>query len=1091
MLHLRRAVALLALASLAPALDGATAPASTERPPEQAELPTAGGGRPPAEKAPAEPTPEEQAKGPLRGLEYRLVGPAIGGRVARVTGVPGDPSTWFAATAAGGVWRSTNGGGNWEPVFDGQTVSSTGSVAVAPSDSNVVWVGSGEANIRGNVGKGNGVYRSTDRGTTWTHVLDAPGQIGALAVDPRDADVAYAALLGSPFGPGAERGVYRTRDGGRSWKKVLYVDEKSGACDVTLDPQNPRTVFAGTWQTRRYPWTMESGGPGSGLWVSRDGGDTWKRLEGGGLPAGIWGKVGVRVAPSDPQRVYALIEAQEGGLFRSDDGGESWKLVNPSRGLRQRAWYYTTLTVDPQRADVVWFPEVSMLKTGDAGASVRPAKGGGWDYHDVWIDPIETRRMIVGSDAGVSLSSDGGKTWRRVPLPIAQLYHVSTDNRVPYRVLAAAQDWGTVSGPSNSLHGDGIMLSDWHGVGGGEAGHVVADPSDPAIVYAGEYLGIITRYDERTGIAAQVGINPDNSSGLGVGAERYRFQWTAPILVSPHDSKVVYHAGNVLFRTRDGGLHWEAISPDLTRNDPDKQKWSGGPITGDNTGVEYYDTIFALAESPLTAGVLWAGSDDGLVHVSRDGGKSWKKVTPPGMPQWATVGCIEASRWDAGTAYVAADAHRLDDDRPYLWRTTDYGATWKPLTRGLDAATYLHAVREDSARRDLLFLGTERGVMFSRDGGGGWEPLKLNLPTVAVSDLAVKNDDLVVSTIGRSIWILDDLGPVRQWSSAVADSDLHLFPPRPTVAWSIASAPFGDDAGAASNPPAGARLTYWLKTEPKDPVKLEVLGAGGTVVRTLSSELEESPIGPDHPDRSPGQEPSADLTAKAGLQRVSWDLTIEGSPYIPKAMVDTGDPHVGAAALPGDYTLRLTAGGKTVTQPLRVEPDPRLATSRADQQAVLDFQLALRDRMREIARQVEQIRAVREQLGERHAQLVNRTDAAELVTAGKELIAKLDAVEEELHNPHAEVTYDILGGRDGNGVKLHSRYAWLNEAARSHPGPPTQGMLDVKAELDGELGVQRQKLEALLRDDLGALQSRAETLGLGYVVMPQSPSPGQ
>ncbi len=1079
-----RAAALLTLALLAPLPAFGAATGTATRPATGASPAAAPAGHPTSEPL----SPEEQAKGPLRGLEYRLVGPAIGGRVARVTGVPGDPSTWFAATAAGGVWRSTNGGTDWEPVFDGQPVSSIGSIAVAPSDSNVVWVGAGEANIRGNVGKGNGIYRSTDGGKTWSHVLVLDGQVGALAVDPRDADVAYAAILGSPFGPGPDRGVYRTRDGGRSWKKVLYVDERSGASDVALDPHNPRTLFAGFWQARRYPWALESGGPGSGLWVSHDGGDSWKRLQEHGLPDGIWGKVGVRVAASDPQRVYALIEAEEGGLFRSDDGGESWDLVNGSRGLRQRAWYYTCLTVDPTRADVVWFPQVSMLETIDGGATVRSVKGGGWDYHDVWIDPTEPRRMIVGSDAGVSLSTDGGATWHRPPMSIAQLYHVSADNRVPFHVMSAAQDWGTVSGPSNSLHSGGILLSDWHGVGGGEAGHVVAEPDDPDVVYAGEYLGIITRFDERTGTAAQVGIYPDNGSGHGVGDQRYRFQWTAPIVTSPHDPKVVYHAANVLFRSRDGGQNWQAISPDLTRNDPDKQKWAGGPITGDNTGVEFYDTIFAVAESPLTAGLLWAGSDDGLVHVSRDDGAHWQKVTPPGMPQWATVGTIEASRWDAGTAYVTADAHRLDDSHPYLWVTTDYGASWKSLTHGLDPGVWLHALREDSVQRGLLYLATDRGVMLSRDGGASWQSLELNLPTVAVSDLVVKGDDLVVSTIGRSLWILDDLGPVRQWSAALADEPLHLFPPGPAIAWRYASAPFGGDAGAGSNPPAGASFTYWLESAPKGPLELQVLDGKGTVVRTLSSELETAPIGPDHPDWDPTAKPTADLDAEPGLHRATWDLAWDGAPYIPHAMVDTGDPHAGPAAMPGDYTLRLTADGQTASQPLRVLPDPRVTTPRVDQQAELDFELALRDRMTEIAGMVARIRAVRQQLEARDTQLGDRADAADLVAAGKELAGKLTTVEEAMHNPHAEVTYDILAGRHG-GTKLHSRYAWLNEAARSHEGPPTQGMLAVRADLDRLLAAQRQALDGLLRDDLAKVQTLAGARGVGYVVVPSSPTP--
>jgi photosystem II stability/assembly factor-like uncharacterized protein len=494
------------------------------------------------------------------GLEYRLIGPSVGGRVSRVAGVPGDELTYYAATAAGGVWKSVNGGGTWESIFDDQPISSIGSIEVAPSDPNVVWVGSGEANIRGNVAEGNGIYRSTDAGETWEHVWTAEGQIGTIAVHPKDPDVAFAAVLGSPFGPGPERGVLRTTDGGKTWQKVLYKDQDTGASDVCFHPSNPRILYAGLWQTRRFPWGMTSGGPGSGLYVSRDGGDTWKQLEGKGLPEGIWGRVGVRVAASEPKRVYALIEAEKGGLFRSDNGGKKWTRVSASRGIQQRAWYYSTLTVDPTNADVVWFPQVSMLKTEDGGKTIHSAKGGGWDYHDVWIDPNNTKRIIIGSDGGVSLSRDGGETWARAAMPLSQFYHLTVDTSTPYRVLASLQDFGTASGPSNSLHGGGILASDWFRVGGGEAGHVVADPSDPNIVWAGEYLGIITRYDRRTGQAPHVGIYPDNGSGHGAVDLRYRFQWTAPIVISPHDPKVVYHAANVRRRSELAG--------DQPRSDP-------------------------------------------------------------------------------------------------------------------------------------------------------------------------------------------------------------------------------------------------------------------------------------------------------------------------------------------------------------------------------------------------------------------------------------------------------------------------------------------------------------------------------------------
>jgi len=1020
---------------------------------------------------------------PLQGLEYRLIGPSAGGRVARVTGVAGDPLTWYAATAAGGVWKSIDGGVEWESVFDDQPVSSIGSIAVASSDPNVVWVGSGEANIRGNVGEGNGIYRSTDAGASWKHVWTAEGQIGTIIVHPTDPDTAFAAVLGSPFGPGPDRGIFRTTDGGATWDKVLFKDVDTGASDVCFDPSNPRILYAGFWQTRRQPWGMTSGGPGSGLYVSRDSGDSWKRLEGNGLPEGIWGKVGVRAAISEPGRIYALIEAEAGGLFRSDDSGETWELVNPSRGLRQRAWYYTTLTVDPADADTVWFPQVSMLKTIDGGSSVRAVKGGGWDYHDIWIDPTNTERMIVGSDAGVSLSRDGGETWVHPPIPIGQFYHLSVDTRTPYRVLGSLQDFGTASGPSNSLHNGGILLSDWHPVGGGEAGHVVADASDPDIVWAGEYLGFISRYDGRTGQAPHVGIFPDDGDGHGAGDLRLRFQWTAPILVSPHDPGVVYHAGNQLFRTDDGGQHWQAISPDLTRNDPAKQQWSGGPITGDNTGVEFYDTIFAIAESPIEKGLIWAGSDDGLVHVTRDGGTTWNNVTPSGFPEWATVSAIEASRWDADTAYVVVDAHRLDDETPYLFKTGDLGRTWTRLTTGLDPEIYLHVVREDSHRRGMLYLGTERGVMVSRDDGASWQSLRLNMPTVSVVDLAVAGDDLVVGSLGRSAWILDDLTPVREMSPEIAAAPAHLFAVLPTIQWHYASAPYGSHDGACDNPPAGAIITYSLAAKPEGEVSLEILDGSGKLVRRLSSVLKPQFDPPGHPDANPESEPEPELEVKPGTHRASWDLTWAPPRWPPGARSDNGQVKSGPLALPGNYTVKLTVGGDSLMQTVRVEADPRTTASAPDREAQLTFSLELRERLNRIVDMVETIRSVRDQVKNRDTLLAPDPHAVPLIEIGKRLISGLDTVEEAIHSPQSEVDYDILAGRQG-GAKLYSRFAWLLMGAEAHNGPPTQGMLEVSAGLAGELAVQEAALEELLSGELVTLNTQAHELGVPFVMVP-------
>jgi len=1023
-------------------------------------------------------------KGPFEGLEYRSIGPAAGGRVARVTGVPGDPLTYWAATAAGGVWKSTNGGDAWQPVFDDQPVSSIGSIAVAPSDPNVVYVGSGEGNIRGNVGEGNGIYRSRDAGKTWTHVWESEGQIGALIVHPSEPDVAFAAVLGSPFGPGENRGVFRTLDGGDTWTKVLYVDENTGASDVCFTPSNPRILFAGTWQTRRTPWSLTSGGPGGGLWTSRDAGSTWMRLQGKGLPDGPWGKVGCGVARTDGNRVYALIEADEGGLFRSDDGGESWTRVQASRGVRQRAWYYSTLTVDPTRADVVWFPQVSMLKTVDGGRTLAPVKGGGWDYHDVWIDPADARRMIVGSDAGVSISRDGGITWVRPAIPISQLYHVSVDSRVPYRVLASLQDQGTASGPSRTLHGGGILLSDWVPVGGGEAGHVVADPSDPDIVWAGEYLGFISRWDGRTRRVSHVGSYPENGSGHGSGDLEVRFQWTAPIVISSHDPSVVYHAGNRLFRTTDGGQTWSAISPDLTRNDASKQRWSGGPIAGDNTGVEFYGTIFAMAESPVTPGVLWTGSDDGLVHVSRDGGATWTNVTPREFPEWATVAGIEPSRLDAGAAYLVADRHRLDDESPYLWKTADYGRTWKRLGRDLDPEVYLKVVRQDPVVPGLLYLGTERGVAVSHDDGASWQSLRLNLPTVAVPDLAVTEHDLVVGTLGRSIWILDDLGPIRAGLPAREGTTAALIAPPPTIAWFVPgrwAGPYGSDAGAGENPPRGAAFRYWLEQEPAGEIRVEIVDGGGTVIRTLSSEPEPRYVAADHPDADPDEKHEPELTRKAGWNRAAWDLQYEKSRWIPGHVSESG-PVDGPVALPGTYTLRLLVGDTAIERPIEVVPDPREAIPPEASRAQFEFVLALRDDVNRVVDRIETIRSVRDQLERGAARLSAGNAHPDLVATAAAIVARLDPIERTLHSPDAEVGYDILAGRDG-GAKLLSRYGWLAGGAHGHAGPPTQGQREVAATLRRVLEEQEAALAAVL-DEVRALDDRAAQAGIPFVSVP-------
>ena len=1019
------------------------------------------------------------ASGEFDLLKFRSIGPAIGGRVSRVAGVPGDPLTFYAATAQSGVWKSVDGGHVWKPIFDDQPLLSTGSVAVAPSDPNVIYVGTGEANIRGNVQPGNGIYRSIDAGRTWSHVFDQQGQIGQIIVHPSDPDVAFAAVLGHAFGPNPERGVYRTQDGGRNWARVLFADADTGASDVAFDPSNPRILFAGLWQARRFPWGMTSGGAGSGLYRSSDSGETWTRLTGKGLPDGIWGKVGVAVARTNGNRVYALIESEAGGLFRSDDGGSSWRRANAHRALLQRAWYYSTLTIDPVNPDVVWFPQVALLRTIDGGRTIHSVgEIHHGDVHDLWIDPQAPQRVIIGNDGGVDLSLDGGSKWFAPALPWSQFYNIDVDDRVPYHVGGTVQDEGTATAPSDTLRSEGIVLGDWTTAGGGEAGDFVWDRAVPGIAYAGEYGGILTRWEEKTGSERNISYYPTNPSGHGAEDLRVRFQWTAPLLASRREPGVLYHGSNVLLRTSDGGQTWTQVSPDLTRNDKEKQKWSGGPITGDNTGVEIYDTIFSLAESSLAARELWAGTDDGLVHVTRDGGASWTNVTPKGMPEWATVESIALSHTAPGSAWIAVDAHRLDDLRPYLFRTRDGGATWDLAIQGLPDDTYVLAVREDPEVPNLLYAGTRSGIFLSRDGGDRWERLKLNLPPVAVTDLEVKDGDLVVATSGRSLWILDDLTAIRGWSAEIGAKPLHLFPTRAARRVQVRSG--WSEEAVGENPARGATIHYTLATKAAGEVVLEIFDGEGRRVRKLSS----IPLPQIHPEDDPDEPmkaPEPELSAAAGLHRANWDLRWEGAGRLENAKVDLGDPTVGPTAVPGSYRLRLTVDGRTEETTLSLLPDPRSRVSASDLQAQLAFALELRGDLDQVVADVGEVRAIQAQAGDLALRLTGDARSAELVAAPKRTALAAAALEAKLHNPKAEIVYDILAQR--GGTQLHSNLVFLYNSAISGEGAPTQGEREVRAELQAEIAKLQGRLAELKNGDLAELERQARELKLPRVLL--------
>jgi len=785
----------------------------------------------------------------LKGLTWRLVGPFRGGRVLAVSGVVNDPFTYYFGGVSGGVWKTTDGGFNWQPISDKFKINSVGAIAVSESDPNVIYVGSGEAAYRGNIVGGEGVYKSTDAGKTWKlSGLPDSEHIARIVIDPKNPDRVFVAAMGHAYGQNAERGVFRSTDGGKNWEKVLYKDEKTGAVDITFDPTNPSILFAALYESQRMPWGAISGGPGSGLYRSADGGSTWKHLEGDGLPTGVLGKIGVTVSAANPNRVWAQIEAQKGGLYRSDDGGQKWQLINDNDNFRQRAWYYTYVFADPKNPDGLYNLNTGMWHSTDGGKTFRVVPAPHGDHHGLWIDPNNPRRMINSNDGGANISINGGETWSAQDTqPTAQFYHVITDDRFPYYIYGAQQDNTTVAIASRTDH-NGIDRTDWYTVGGCESGYIAPYPKDANIVYAGCYGGHITRLNKHTGEEAEVNAWPLNPIGAGAADLKYRFQWTAPIVISPFNRDVIYHGSQMVMKTTDHGMSWTEISPDLTRNDKSKQQSAGGPITQDNTSVEYYDVVFTIVESPLQKDLIWAGTDDGLIHVTQDGGKSWSNVTPKGIPDWSRISLIEASPFDAGTAYAAVERHELDDAAPYIYKTTDFGKSWTRIEGDLPAKAFVHAVREDPKRKGLLFAATEQGVFFSPDNGAHWRSLQRNLPMSSIRDIVVKDNDLVVATHGRSFWVLDDISPVRELTPETANAEAFLYTPAP--AYRFFGGPGRGNVG--NNPPNGALIYYQLKNALK---KEEPKSDGPKSDAAKSDEAKTDQVKPATPPQQPKTEP--------------------------------------------------------------------------------------------------------------------------------------------------------------------------------------------------------------------------------------------
>jgi photosystem II stability/assembly factor-like uncharacterized protein len=944
-------------------------------------------------------------------LRWRSIGPYRGGRVTAVAGIASQPLVYYMGATGGGVWKTDDAGTTWNNVSDGFfRTGSVGAVSVAPSNPNIVYVGMGEACLRGNLSSGDGIYKSTDAGKTWTHVgLPDSSQIGRISIHPTNPDLVYVAAIGHPYGPNPERGVFRTRDGGRSWQRVLFVDEKTGAADIAMDPSNPQVLYATTWQILRTPWDITSIGPGGGLYKSADGGDTWRRLT-AGLPASNLGKIGVTVSPVNPQRVWATVEAEEqGGVYRSDDGGRTWMLLNDSFNMTSRQYYYGHIFADPQDVDTVYtFCAKYFYKSTDGGKTYTEIQTPHADYHDLWIDPKDHLRMVNGNDGGAIITFNGGRTWSSLDnQPTAQFYAVATDNSVPYRIYGSQQDNTSVSIASRTS-GAGITEADWHQVAGGESGYLAPTPANPPVVFGGSYFGLMTRYDEGTGQTRNVTIWPDYNGGRTAADVKYRFQWTYPIVVSPHDGNTLYAGAQVVFRSTNGGQSWEAISPDLTRNDKAKQK--GGRLE------EYYSTIFTIAESRRERGVIWVGSDDGLVQLTRNGGRDWQNVTPPALQPFTRVNIIEPSPHDAGTAYAAVNRYQLDDVRPYIFKTTDYGRSWRQIASGIPERSFVRTVREDPVRRDLLFAGTETGVYYSRDGGARWQSLQLNLPVVPITDLAVKDGDLVAATQGRAFWVLDDITPLHTLADTADARAAHLFPPREAVR--ARRAGFGrSPAGTGQNPPAGAVITSALNAA-RD-VTLEFLDAHGTVIKSVSSTDRNGPAG------------------TAGMHRYAWDMRYPDARGIEGGTFLAGGNLRGPVAVPGTYQVRMMAAGQTLTQPLRIVADPRSDAKSDAIQEQFDLLIAIRDKVSAVHDAVNEIRRMR-------ASLASRRDRA----AGAKLEAALEAVQKEL----AELRF---AGFDDQmlvfDLKLNNRMAALQNYVAQGDYAPTEQQYSVFRELSSAI----------------------------------------
>ncbi len=990
---------------------------------------------------------------PFAALHFRNIGPTTG-RIDAVAGVPGDPATYFAG-GLGGLWRTKDAGVSWKPVFDGEDVTSIGAIAVAPSNHRVIYVGTGEPNIRNDIAFGNGIYRSDDGGSTWKHLgLAGTSQIASIVVDPKNPDIAYVAAVGDPFSSSRERGVFSTTDGGRTWTQSLYVNDMTGASAIAMPLANPRVLLAGMWTVRREPWMLTSGGAGDGLYRSADGGAHWTRLRGRGLPDGTTGRIGVAFAPSNARRAYALIESNRGVLWRTDDAGITWHFVSDDHALDQRPYYFSQLAVDPRDEKHVFFLSILADESRNGGKTVQRITTGGYDHHQLWIDPTNGNRMILGADAGVRLSQDGGKAWRDPQLIVSQPYHISADHETPYFVCGEFQDPGAVCGPSVSFTGS-ITPDQWFSPQSGESGWIVFSPADENLIYGTGYQGAVLSFDRRSGQGRLISPWPDNYAGEGARTYKYRGAWVAPVAVSPLEPTALYYGSQMVMRSDNGGATWTEMSPDLTRNEQSKQVPSGRPVTRDNAGTEVYDTIASIAESPRTKGEIWIGTDDGLAWLTRDGGAHWNNLTAqiPGLPHYARISNIEPSRFDDGTAYLTAENHKLGDRAPYLYVTHDFGARWASIAANLPKNSYARMLREDPVRKGMLYAGTENGLWVSLDGGSSWQSLLNNLAHVPVYDFVIQPqfDDLVVATHGRGIWVLDDISAIQRFTPQVEAQQAYLFPARPAYRWQASYSTWVTGEGGGDNPEGIADINFYLHDAPakNKPVRIEIYD-GPELMRTLKVEH-----------------------AVAGMNRVWWDLSYDPVETVPDYRT-TQQGFLGPLVVPGTYTVRLSGAGSPQDRTITVLADPKSPATAAEMQAQLVLVKRLRGDYKAAGEEIVALRALRN--GAKKA-LSQRNESAAAATSLNDLNERATAVLAKLFQNDTQSWEDTLRVP----VKLYERLNSLGGAVQSGDYAPTAAEVALAKQLEDELrpalsegnalfGTPRKAANALLaRDHLPAI----------------------